>query len=99
MSEPVIQVDALTIGWGDLVLMQDLTFDVEAGDVFAILGGSGSGKSTLLRNLIGLEVPKAGRIAIRGVTDDGTSRPSFGVLFQSARTSRCRSGSGRRSTT
>jgi phospholipid/cholesterol/gamma-HCH transport system ATP-binding protein len=83
MSEPVIQVDALTIGWGDRVLMQDLTFDVEAGDVFAILGGSGSGKSTLLRNMIGLEVPKAGRIAIRGVTDDGTTRPSFGVLFQS----------------
>jgi phospholipid/cholesterol/gamma-HCH transport system ATP-binding protein len=83
MSDPVIQVHDLTIGWGDLVLMQDLTFDVEAGDVFAILGGSGSGKSTLLRNLIGLEVPKAGSVAIRGVDDGGDGRPAFGVLFQS----------------
>jgi phospholipid/cholesterol/gamma-HCH transport system ATP-binding protein len=66
MSEPVIQVDALTIGWGDLVLMQDLTFDVEAGDVFAILGGSGSGKSTLLRNMIGSRRRRRGRCTIRG---------------------------------
>ncbi len=83
MSEPVIRVEDLTIGWGDRVLMQDLSFDEEAGDVFAILGGSGSGKSTLLRNLIGLETPKAGRIAIRGVVDGAVTRPPFGVLFQS----------------
>jgi phospholipid/cholesterol/gamma-HCH transport system ATP-binding protein len=85
MSEPVIRVDDLAIGWGDRVLMEHLTFDVPAGDVFAILGGSGSGKSTLLRNLIGLETPMAGRIEIRGVGDagDGGTRPAFGVLFQS----------------
>ena len=84
MSEPVIEVDRLTIGWGDVVLMKDITFEVPAGDVFAILGGSGAGKSTLLRNMIGLEVPKSGTVRIRGAGaghDDG--RPSFGVLFQS----------------
>ena len=83
MSEPVITVEGLTIGWGERVLMQDLTFDVPPGDVFAILGGSGSGKSTLLRNMIGLEVPMSGRVAIRGVGEDDDGRPSFGVLFQS----------------
>jgi phospholipid/cholesterol/gamma-HCH transport system ATP-binding protein len=62
--------------------MENLTFDVPAGDVFAILGGSGSGKSTLLRNIIGLEVPIAGRVEIRGTSGD-EGRPSFGVLFQS----------------
>ena len=85
MSDPVIHVEDLAIGWGDRVLMEHLTFDVPAGDVFAILGGSGSGKSTLLRNLIGLEVPMGGRIEIRGVREgegDGV-RPAFGVLFQS----------------
>ncbi len=82
MSAPVIEVEHLTIGWGDRILMRDLTFDVPAGDVFAILGGSGSGKSTLLRHLIGLEQPKAGRIVVRGAeSPDG--RPPFGVLFQS----------------
>jgi phospholipid/cholesterol/gamma-HCH transport system ATP-binding protein len=83
MSEPVIDVDDLAVGWGDRVLMEHLTFAVDAGDVFAILGGSGSGKSTLLRNLIGLETPLAGRVAIRGVSADGDGRPAFGVLFQS----------------
>jgi phospholipid/cholesterol/gamma-HCH transport system ATP-binding protein len=83
MSDAVIQVETLSIGWGDRILMQDLTFDVDAGDVFAILGGSGSGKSTLLRNLIGLEVPKAGRVGIKGVTPTAAGPPPFGVLFQS----------------
>ena len=83
MSDAVVQVDGLAIGWGDRVLMEDLTFEVPAGDVVAILGGSGSGKSTLLRNMIGLEVPKAGRVRIRGVEDATDAHPVFGVLFQS----------------
>ncbi len=82
---PVIHVEDLSIGWGDRVLMQHLTFDVPAGDIFAILGGSGSGKSTLLRNMIGLETPMAGQVHIKGVdeSDDGDGPPAFGVLFQS----------------
>jgi phospholipid/cholesterol/gamma-HCH transport system ATP-binding protein len=85
MSDPVIHVEDLSIGWGDRVLMEHLTFDVPAGDVFAILGGSGSGKSTLLRNMIGLETPMAGKVHIRGVdeSDDDDGPPAFGVLFQS----------------
>jgi phospholipid/cholesterol/gamma-HCH transport system ATP-binding protein len=84
MREPVIEVEKLTIGWGDRVLMRDLDFTVEHGDVFAILGGSGSGKSTLLRHLIGLERPKAGRVRVHGVGGPlDEARPGFGVLFQS----------------
>lgn len=85
VREPVISVDALTIGWGDHVLMRDLAFEVPRGEVFAILGGSGCGKSTLLRHLIGLEVPMAGTIDVLGrdpvLAQRG--RPPFGVLFQS----------------
>jgi phospholipid/cholesterol/gamma-HCH transport system ATP-binding protein len=85
MSDPVIHVDDLSIGWGDRVLMEHMTFDVLAGDIFAILGGSGSGKSTLLRNMIGLETPMAGKVHIKGVeeSDDDDGPPAFGVLFQS----------------
>ena len=85
MSDPVIHVEDLSIGWGDRVLMEHLTFDVPAGDIFAILGGSGSGKSTLLRNMIGLETPMAGKVHIKGVdeSDDDDGPPAFGVLFQS----------------
>lgn len=85
MSEPVIQVEELAIGWGERVLMHDVSFEVPSGDVFAILGGSGCGKSTLMRNLIGLETPMAGRVHIHDAADptreDGA--PRFGVLFQS----------------
>ena len=82
---PVIHVDDLSIGWGDRVLMEHLTFDVSAGDIFAIVGVSGSGKSTLLRNMIGLETPMAGQVHIKVVdeSDDDDGPPAFGVLFQS----------------
>jgi phospholipid/cholesterol/gamma-HCH transport system ATP-binding protein len=80
-----IVVNDLRIGWGTRVLMEHVTFDVERGSTFTILGGSGSGKSTLLRYLIGLEQPLAGSIDIDGL---GTPHhyqgvPRFGVLFQS----------------
>jgi phospholipid/cholesterol/gamma-HCH transport system ATP-binding protein len=82
---PHIIVDSLRAGWGTRVLMEHVSFQVERGTIFAILGGSGCGKSTLLRYLIGLEQPQAGRIDIEGVGDpyryEGV--PPFGVLFQS----------------
>ena len=67
LSRPHITVDDLRIGWGARVLMEHVTFQVERGTIFAILGGSGCGKSSLLRYLIGLEQPQAGRIDIDGV--------------------------------
>jgi phospholipid/cholesterol/gamma-HCH transport system ATP-binding protein len=82
---PHITVDDLRIGWGTWVLMEHITFQVNRGTIFAILGASGSGKSTLLRNLIGLEQPQAGRIEIDGVGEPHLfeGAPPFGVLFQS----------------
>lgn len=81
----LIRVSDLTMGWGSRILLQNATFEVQRGDVFAILGGSGCGKSTLLRYLIGLETPMAGKIEIAGVSDRHIEvrRPSFGVMFQS----------------
>jgi ABC-type glutathione transport system ATPase component len=56
----------LSIGWGNVTLIENVTFDVGRGEVFAILEGSGSGKSTLLRSLVGLEVPERGGIDFIG---------------------------------
>jgi phospholipid/cholesterol/gamma-HCH transport system ATP-binding protein len=83
--KPHIKVDDLRIGWGTRVLMEHVSFQVEHGTVFTILGGSGCGKSTLLRYLIGLEQPQAGRIDIDGVGEPHSyeGMPRFGVLFQS----------------
>ncbi len=83
--QPHIVVNDLRIGWGSRVLMEHVTFDVQRGSVFTILGGSGSGKSTLLRYLIGLEQPLAGTIDIDGIgaPHHYEGVPRFGVLFQS----------------
>ena len=85
MSEPLIKVTDLTMGWGDVILQQNAKVNVERGDVFAILGGSGCGKSTLLRYLIGLETPLSGEIVIDGLGNPNleVGRPPFGVMFQS----------------
>ena len=85
MSDALIKVVGLTIGWDDTVLQQDATFEIERGSIFAILGGSGCGKSTLMRYLVGLETPLAGSIIIDGrVPEQGIDgRPQFGVMFQS----------------
>ena len=61
-TTPHITVRDLTMAYGSFVLMRDMTFTINHGDVFIIMGGSGSGKSTLLRHLIGLNQPARGEI-------------------------------------
>ena len=89
MSEAVISVRGLTMGFGDHVVMQDLDFDISRGEIFVILGGSGCGKSTLLKHLVGLYRPMAGRITIAGLPMDPDDGETFmrilariGVMYQ-----------------
>ena len=89
-ADPIITVQHLSAGYEDVVLMQDLNFSVNRGEVFVILGGSGSGKSTLLKHMIGLYQPISGAILIEGediVTAEGTARRAIlnkiGVMYQS----------------
>ncbi|SMC26178.1 phospholipid/cholesterol/gamma-HCH transport system ATP-binding protein [Andreprevotia lacus DSM 23236] len=90
MSEPIIRVEQLTCAYGPVTVLRDVSFSVQAGEVFVILGGSGCGKSTLLRHLIGLERPAAGRIWLDGAeltASEGAARQAlmrgFGVAYQS----------------
>ena len=53
-----IVVRDLTMAYGSKVIQRDLTFTVNRGDVFIIMGGSGCGKSTLMRHLVGLRRPR-----------------------------------------
>ena len=57
-----ISVRNLTMAYGSYVIQRDLNFDVQRGEIFAIMGGSGCGKSTLLRHLIGLKKPARGQV-------------------------------------
>ncbi len=54
------------MAYGDFVVMEHLTFNIERGEIFAIMGGSGSGKSTLLKHLIGIMKPATGHIYLEG---------------------------------
>lgn len=60
----IIEVSHLKKSFGSLQVLKDITFNVEKGDVIAILGSSGSGKSTLLRCLIDIEKIDDGTISI-----------------------------------
>ncbi|MFO7644966.1 MAG: ATP-binding cassette domain-containing protein [Desulfosarcina sp.] len=88
--EPVITVRNLEMGYGNFVLMRDLTFTVNRGDVFIIMGGSGCGKSTLLKILVGLKRPSRGQVFHGDLNfwdADVEARESiqrrFGMLYQS----------------
>ena len=88
-SPYAIDVQNLTIGYGSNVLMQNLNFTVNNGEIFVILGGSGCGKSSLLKNLFGLYQPLSGDVLIEGqniTTAQGAERQkimtSFGVMYQ-----------------
>ena len=63
---PMIQAKDLTVGYGDVVVLENLNFSIERGEVFVIIGGSGCGKSTILKHLIGLYEPMKGDILIKG---------------------------------
>jgi len=87
----LLAVEALEMRFGDRLIQTNVSFQIEKGTIFAIMGGSGCGKSTLLKHMIGLLHPAAGHVLYNGVdyweSDDETQstlRAAFGMLFQSA---------------
>jgi phospholipid/cholesterol/gamma-HCH transport system ATP-binding protein len=89
VAAPAIRVERFRAAYAGRTVLQDLTFDVAAGEVFVIAGGSGSGKSTVLKHVIGQYRPAGGRILIEGddlAAASGAARQrilrKFGVAFQ-----------------
>lgn len=89
VGEPHIVVKNLTMAFGDFVVMKDLDFTVNRGDVFVIMGASGCGKSTLMKHMIGLIEPAEGEV-LYGDESFTKATPEqrekmlrrFGVLYQ-----------------
>jgi len=86
---PAIEVRDLTMAYGGLEVMRDLSFGIRRGEIFVIMGGSGSGKSTLLKHLIGLRKPARGKILFDGENFGEASETArrgmlrrMGVLYQ-----------------
>jgi phospholipid/cholesterol/gamma-HCH transport system ATP-binding protein len=89
-KQPHITIQDLTMAYGDFVIQRDLSFTIDHGDIFIIMGGSGCGKSTLLRHLVGLKAPAKGNVLYDGVSFwDSPSEEQeklmrrWGVMFQS----------------
>jgi len=89
LMRPVIEVRNLDLGYGDYVVMHDLNFSVDKGNIFIVMGVNGCGKSTLLKSLIGLKPPEKGEVLYSGKSfwdenEIGQQKimRRFGVLYQ-----------------
>jgi ABC-2 type transport system ATP-binding protein len=67
MSEPAIKVLSLTKSYGELLAVDDVSFNVQPGEIFGLLGPNGAGKTTTLECLEGLRRPDRGDIRIMGI--------------------------------
>ena len=89
MPETILQINHLSKAFGSNVVLRDIDFNVQKGDVISIIGASGSGKSTLLRCVNLLETPTSGEIFYHGtnVADSKVNAPEYrshvGMVFQS----------------
>lgn len=81
----MIQVNNLIKKFDDFVAVDDISFKVDAGEIFAFLGPNGAGKSTTIKMLTTLLQPTGGTIKINGhdpVHHPDEARHSFGIVFQ-----------------
>jgi len=84
-AEPFLQIKRIVKQYGDVFAVDDVSLNIEKGEIFALLGSSGCGKSTLLRMLAGFETPTAGQIVLEGQDIVGLApyeRP-INMMFQS----------------
>lgn len=85
----ILQINHLSKAFGNNVVLRDIDFTVEKGDVISVIGASGSGKSTLLRCINLLETPTSGEILYHGNNVAGRKvnapeyRSHVGMVFQS----------------
>ncbi len=86
MNKPIIEVKNLVRSFGGLVAVNDISFDVAKGEIFAFLGPNGAGKSTTIKILTTLLSPTKGEARVNGfAVHDGEEddvRRSFGIVFQ-----------------
>ena len=75
----ILQVHHLTKRYGDLVAVDDLSFEVEPGEVFGLLGPNGAGKTTTIRMILDIVPPDAGRITVLG-NAPAAAQPCIGYL-------------------
>jgi phospholipid/cholesterol/gamma-HCH transport system ATP-binding protein len=88
-GEVVLSVRDITVGFGDKLILDKLSLDINRGEILGFVGASGAGKSVLLRTILGLMRKKSGTIRIFGIDIEEASDVErmridmrLGVLFQ-----------------
>src|SRR5436190_2092430 len=78
-------VDLLSKSFGDFQVLKDVSFEVDPGDIFVLMGPSGSGKSVLLKHIVGLEQPTSGRVLLDGkdaALEETREQVKMALVFQ-----------------
>jgi phospholipid/cholesterol/gamma-HCH transport system ATP-binding protein len=81
-----VAVEKLTKNFGSLHVLKEVTFSVEPGEIFVLMGPSGSGKSVLLKHIVGLELPTSGRVTVDGrdaASPETRAKVRMALVFQS----------------
>jgi ABC-2 type transport system ATP-binding protein len=83
-TTPVIDVDRLTLAYGGFPAVKDLSFQVERGELYALLGTNGAGKTSALETVEGHRTPTSGAVRVFGKDprDRAAVRPRMGIMLQ-----------------
>jgi ABC-2 type transport system ATP-binding protein len=84
-NDNVITVDGLSKKFGSFTAVDNISFVVKTGEIFAFLGPNGAGKSTTIKMLTTLLLPSSGKITLNGfdpIHQQDAVRKSFGIVFQ-----------------
>jgi ABC-type Fe3+/spermidine/putrescine transport system ATPase subunit len=82
MDPPAIRVEGLTKYYGPVIGVEDLSFEVERGEIYGFLGANGAGKTTTIRLLLDLLRPSRGRVVPAGVS---ATCPAFCLSIPTSR--------------
>lgn len=85
MSQPAITAEGVTKRFGKLVAVDNISFKVDGGEIFAFLGPNGAGKSTTIKMLTTMLRPTSGKLLLAGhdvTREQSLVRKSFGIVFQ-----------------
>ena len=90
MSDPILRIEGVTKRFGGLVAVDNVSFEVETGEVFALIGPNGAGKTTLFNCITGLFKPTLGTVTFRGRDLTGspphrTAKAGIARTFQNIR--------------
>ena len=85
---PVIEVDNLTKSYEGKVVVDDVSFSIDEGEIFAILGPNGAGKTTTVESIAGLRTPDSGNVEVFGFDPQNERdevRSRLGIQLQESR--------------